>query len=134
MTDRPLPDPNGRPTTEPLPADRSSSAAVDGSDPVFVEAYRVARRRVRRLRGWYIHALVYACVIGGLWLLFALQPSFGRFGWPRPLPPTLGWGLGLAIHGLVVWMGSSLRGRQWESRKIDEYLQAEIAARGTIRR
>ena len=62
-------------------------------------AYRRARRRVRMLRGWYIHALVYACVIAGLWLVYAAS---GQARYPWPLPATLGWGLGLAIHGLVV--------------------------------
>lgn len=116
------------------PFSSSIAASAASADPVLTEAYRFARRRVRRLRGWYIHALIYACVIGGAWLLFALHPSFGRMGWPRPLPATLGWGLGLAIHGLVVWTGTSLRGRQWESRKIEEYMQRELAARGSARR
>src|SRR5690606_26207665 len=66
-------------------------------------AYHRARRRVRMLRGWYLHALVYACVIAGLWLVYAASGQ-GRYPWP--LPATLGWGLGLGIHGMVVWLGS----------------------------
>ena len=116
----------------PMPA---GPAAVEQSisDPASTEAaYRRARRRVRVLQGWYIHALVYACVIGGLWTIYAFTGQGSRFAWP--LPATLGWGLGLAIHGLVVWLGTSLWGRQWESRKIDEYMNAEQAARGSAKR
>ena len=47
--------------------------------------------------GWYIHAMVYVCVNAGLVLIAAMQ---GR-GWARY--PALGWGLGLLIHGLVVF-------------------------------
>ena len=79
------------------------------------------------LRGWYIHALVYACVIGGLWFIYALSPYSARFHWP--LPPTLGWGLGLLIHGLVVWLGASGKGRQWEARKIEQYMAEDMASR-----
>jgi hypothetical protein len=85
-------------------------------------AYRRARRRVRMLRGWYIHALVYACVIAGLWLVYA---TTGQARYPWPLPATLGWGLGLAIHGLVVWLGTNRRGRDWEARKIAQYMKEE---------
>ena len=66
----------------------------------------MASRRVSARLGWYTHATVYACVIGGLALLGAWQ---GRY-WP--IAPALGWGLGLAIHGLRVFAagaGSELR-------------------------
>ncbi len=98
----------------------SATAATDG-------AYRAARRRVRLLRGWYIHALVYACVIVALWLIYFLSPASPRFAWP--LPAMLGWGLGLGIHGLVVFLGTSARGRNWEARKIEQYMDQELAAR-----
>ena len=61
---------------------------------------RLARRRASAKMGWYIHALVYVCVNAGL-ALIAWQT--GR-AWA--LYPLAGWGLGLAIHGLAVWLGS----------------------------
>jgi len=61
---------------------------------------RLARRRAGAKMGWYIHALVYVCVNAGL-ALIAWQT--GR-AWA--LYPLAGWGLGLAIHGLAVWLGS----------------------------
>ena len=90
-------------------------------------AFRLACQRVRRLRRWYVHALVYACVIGGLWLIYAWSPNSPRFAWP--LPATLGWGLGLSIHGLAVWLSSSLQSRRWEALKIEQYMSEAITAR-----
>lgn len=65
---------------------------------------RLARRRAGAKMGWYIHALVYVCVNAGL-MLIAWQT--GRH-WA--LYPLAGWGLGLAIHGLAVWLGSGSAG------------------------
>lgn len=68
------------------------------------ELERIARKRVKARLGWYTHALVYACVIGGLALIGAWQ---GRY-WP--IAPALGWGLGLLMHGLAVFVwGASSR-------------------------
>ncbi len=91
------------------------------------QAYRVARRRVRALRGWYLHALIYASVVGGMWVWFFLQGAthLTHNGWPKPLPVTLGWGLGLLIHGLVVWSRTSPVGRHWEARKIEQFMREE---------
>lgn len=60
---------------------------------------RLARKRAGAKMGWYIHALVYVCVNVGL-ALIAWQT-----GRTWHLYPLAGWGLGLAIHGLAVWLG-----------------------------
>jgi len=60
---------------------------------------RLARKHAGARMGWYIHALVYVCVNAGL-ALIAWQT--GR-AWH--LYPLAGCGLGLAIHGLAVWLG-----------------------------
>lgn len=59
-----------------------------------------ARRRAGMKLGWYLHASVYLCVNLGL---MALALSQGRH-WA--IYPALGWGLGLMMHGLVVWLAS----------------------------
>ena len=63
---------------------------------------RLARRRVAAKMGWLMHALVYVCVNAGLALI---AWHTGR-AWH--LYPLAGWGLGLAIHGLAVWLGSGM--------------------------
>lgn len=59
---------------------------------------RRARRRAGARMGWYVHALVFLAVNA---VLATLSLSSGRH-WA--IYPALGWGLGLLIHGLVVWI------------------------------
>ena len=59
---------------------------------------RLARRRASAKMGWYIHAFVY--VLANL-LLILLATSRGQKWYVYPL---LGWGLGLLIHGAVVFL------------------------------
>jgi hypothetical protein len=59
---------------------------------------RLARKRAGAKMGWFIHATVYVLVnlvLGGL--SFASGHHWAVF-------PFLGWGLGLAIHGVVVFL------------------------------
>jgi hypothetical protein len=80
--------------------------------------FREARRHARNLRGFYTHALVYVLVIGGL-ATFNFLASPGRlwFGFA-----AMGWGIGLAAHGLSVFASRGFFGAEWEERKIREYL------------
>ncbi len=62
---------------------------------------RLARKRADAKMGWFIHALVYVCVNAGLTLI-AFRYDHGH---PWQLYPLLGWGIGLAVHGVAVWLG-----------------------------
>lgn len=64
------------------------------------EIERLARRRAAAKLGWFIHAAVFVAVNI---LLMALSLAQGKIWAAFPL---MGWGLGLAIHGAVVWLGS----------------------------
>ncbi|MET0351746.1 MAG: 2TM domain-containing protein [Rhizobacter sp.] len=65
--------------------------------PEALSLHRIARRRVAIKTGWMVHALVFVAVNLGLFVINGLA---GGFRWH--LFPLGGWGLGLAIHGLVV--------------------------------
>jgi hypothetical protein len=65
---------------------------------------RLARRRAAAKMGWYIHATVYLLVN---LMLAAIAFSAGRY-WS--LYPAVGWGVGLAIHGAVVFLLSGNAG------------------------
>ena len=75
---------------------------------------RLARRRAGAKLGWYIHAGVYLLVY---LLLVALSVGSGRH-WA--VFPALGWGIGLAIHGVVVFVlagGSNLHERMVQAER-----------------
>ena len=81
--------------------------------------YREARRHARNVRSWYMHAVIYVLVIGGLLVLNLLQnPGRLWVGWS-----AFGWGLGLLAHGLSVFVRPNFFGAEWEERKIREYLE-----------
>jgi len=70
-----------------------------------------ARRRVGMKLGFYVHALVFVLVNLGLW---AINVTGGGTPWHRW--PLAGWGLGLAIHGLVTLL--NLRGEGLRQRML----------------
>jgi len=64
---------------------------------------RIARRRVRAKIGLYIHATVYVVVNG--FLALVQSQTTPQYAWA--LWPAAGWGLGLAIHAVVVLLANS---------------------------
>ena len=85
-----------------------------------------ARRRVALKKGWFVHALVFVLVNAGLWLMWQVA-DMGGDGWHMHRRgfhafPLWGWGLGLAIHGIVVLF--KLQGEDLTERMVER----EIAA------
>ena len=86
-----------------------------------------ARRRVGLKKGWYMHALVFVLVNGGLMLMAWASGGLGDgSGWGRHhgafrVFPLWGWGLGLAIHGAVVLLKHNGEGmtERMVAREID---------------
>jgi hypothetical protein len=85
--------------------------STDLSDDPKTSIEARARRRVALKMGFYIHALVFVCVNGGL---FMLNSVLGGTRWAHF--PLWGWGLGLAIHGIVTLV--SLQGEGLRSRML----------------
>lgn len=84
------------------------------------EIERLAQRRAARKMGWYLHALVFVVVNTGL----ALLSGFTGRRWA--IYPLFGWGLGLLVHGIVVFVapvGGGLRERLVQRER--ERLQRE---------
>jgi hypothetical protein len=76
----------------------------------------LARRRAGAKLGWYAHAVFYVLVNA---VVFAMSRyGFGERPWS--MFPLLGWGLGLALHGVSVFAlgsGSSLRERMVQKER-----------------
>jgi len=91
------------------------------STPEYCDAQlQAARRHVAELRGFYVHATIYCLVIGSLFLLKLATGHSWWFFWP-----ALGWGLGLAFHAFGVFGKDLAFGRDWEERKVGEYLDRQ---------
>ncbi len=72
------------------------------------EIERLAHKRAGAKLGWYLHLAVYILVNG---FMLALT-YFGLRSRPWTMYPVLGWGLGLALHGVSVFLlgaGGGLR-------------------------
>jgi uncharacterized membrane protein len=90
------------------------------------EIRRLAIRRVRRKRGFFVHLTVYLIVNAFLWCMWALSASgiTAGYGWgmmrgaafPWPVFTTVFWGIGLVFHGLGVF---AFHGG-WEQKEIDK--------------
>jgi hypothetical protein len=93
---------------------------MSGAPPYSEAELAQARRHVAALRGFYIHATVYCGVIG---LLFVINFLTGRPWWF--VWPAIGWGIGLAFHAFGVYGKDTLFGREWEERKVREYLDQQ---------
>ena len=80
-------------------------------------AYQRASKRVKELKGFYGNLTSYCLVIP--FLIFVnlyTAPQYQWFWWPM-----LGWGIGLASHGLQVFG----IGRNWEEKQIQKILEKE---------
>ena len=85
------------------------------------EIYERAKKRVDELKSFYSHLFVYLAVNAGLFLLNIItSPRHLWFYWP-----LIGWGIGLAIHGLSVFGTQNLLGKDWEEKKIREIMEKE---------
>ena len=83
------------------------------------QRYRKAEKRVKEMKGFYVHLLIY-CLIIPIIIFINLKfvPHFHWFWFS-----VLGWGFGLTMHWLGVFGFRLLGfGNDWEERKIKELM------------
>lgn len=90
------------------------------------EAYRMAQKKVKKLKGFYVHLLVYILV--NAFLVFSkyarLDP--GEQFWSFPTFSTaFFWGIGLVAHGFSVFVPHFAFGKEWEDRKMKQFMDRE---------
>ncbi|MEZ4878413.1 MAG: 2TM domain-containing protein [Flavobacterium sp.] len=88
--------------------------------------YDQALKRVKRIKGFYTHLIVYiviniAVFISNYQQLEPNEPFFGIKLFSTPLF----WGIGLLAHGLSVFMPTWFLGKDWEERKIKELMEKQ---------
>lgn len=105
-------------TNDPLDSNHSANASAQAQ---LEREEAQAFHYVRKLKGLYRHAAQYAVVIPLLWALNLWQGI--DYMWA--VWPTLGWGIGLAVHALslrVFGQGGRLLGPQWEREQVERHL------------
>ena len=82
------------------------------------EIYAEARKRVEEKKGFFIHLIVYAAVNVFLIIIWAVtMPG----GYPWFIWPIIGWGIGLVLHCLSVFVFQRRTG--WEQRELEKEVQ-----------
>ena len=80
--------------------------------------YLEAQKRVKTLKGFYIHSAVYLLVN-----LFIIGQSVQRGSFLSDLDnywTAIFWGVGLLGHAISVFLPNIIMGKDWEERKIRE--------------
>ncbi|MBT8204045.1 MAG: 2TM domain-containing protein [Eudoraea sp.] len=81
------------------------------------DKYLRAKKKVEEIRGFYGNLTAYLIVIPVLALF-----NYRTTDFPWVIFPAVGWGLGVILNGLCAFGYSPILGKNWEERKIREYM------------
>jgi hypothetical protein len=88
--------------------------------------YENALKRVKKIKGFYSHLLVY--VVINIMILIVNVQSLDKgesYLSLKNFSTALFWGIGLAAHGLSVFGPNIVLGQNWEEKKIKELMEKE---------
>jgi len=103
----------------------SEAAMVDQQQSVS-EAIRerIAFMQARRIRGFYLHLMIYLVASGGCALIdLATSPGILWF-----IGLSLFWGLGVAVHALTVFVFDRFFGGPWELARVEQLLGRQLGS------
>lgn len=90
------------------------------------EAYKIAHEKVKKLKNFYLHLIVYvlvnAFVLFGKFSNLDAHESFWKF---HNFSLAFYWGIGVVAHGFSVFVPHFIFGSDWEQRKMKEYMEKE---------
>lgn len=87
------------------------------------DAYLRAQKKVKSLIGFYWHLASY--VIVNLFLIILIVSNGGRLWSFGTFATAFFWGIGLFFHFLGVFGPDFMFGKNWEQRKIKEYMDKD---------
>ena len=90
--------------------------------------YQEALKRVKKIKGFYTHAIVYV-IINIMIVIINIQnlnegETYFQF---KNFMTAFFWGIGLVAHGLSVFVPNWIMGQNWIERKIKEFMAKEKA-------
>lgn len=83
--------------------------------------YKLAKKRVEKLKGFYIHLTLYILMAP----VFIYLNYISRAGFPWALFPIVGWGFGVMGHAAETFNYNPFFGKDWEARKIRELMDKD---------
>jgi len=84
--------------------------------------YLKAKKKVAKIKSFYGSLIKYVIFIS---LLAALNYYLNEWRNPWFLWAAFGWGIGLFFHGMNVFGWFTIFGKNWEDRKVKEYMEKE---------
>lgn len=88
--------------------------------------YEAARKKVEAIKAFYIHLVTYLAVNGFiLMLIYQSSASSETFWKAEHFSTAFFWGIGLVIHGFVVFGPGLVFDKNWEERKIREFMEQD---------
>ncbi|WP_224489471.1 2TM domain-containing protein [Robertkochia flava] len=91
-------------------------------------AYQTAKKRVNELKGFYWHLAIFTIFHAFLVLNYFLGLAWNEgFGIATVLLSFIGWGAGLAFHALKVFGFGGCFLKNWEERKIREFMENDLS-------
>jgi hypothetical protein len=85
------------------------------------ERYYNAKKKVEEIKGFYGNLTSYILInLGFLIVNLITSPDHLWFFWP-----LIGWGVGVIIHGMKVFNYMPFIGKDWEQKKIKEFMDKE---------
>jgi len=105
---------------------KDTSKRNDASQEAFrsEQAYLRAEKKLKELKGFYVHAFVY--VVVNLFICITIVVNSQGDIWNFGLVATpLFWGIGLGIHAMIVFGENLFFYKSWEERKIKHFMKEE---------
>ena len=85
------------------------------------QQYLRAKEKVEKIKGFYANLISYCIIIPFLiFINLKFSPEFYWFWFP-----IFGWGMGLLFHGMEAFKYNPFLGKNWEERKIKEYMNRD---------
>lgn len=91
------------------------------------ELYNLAYKRVKRIKGFYIHLAVYI-IVNGFSIFTKLNHNWDTdkdLTELQDFDTMFYWGIGLFFHGLSVFGSNLFFGSKWEEKKMKEFMEKE---------
>ena len=88
-----------------------------------------ARKRVRELKGFYVHLMIYLIVNAFIIAMLVVAGSReGEYVWSwYNLTTAVFWGIGLLIHAAMVFRLNPFFSKSWEERMIRKFMDEDRA-------